>query len=76
MLTILKKTPITYNGVDCLEVLVKDDCMGDSTPCELCMYQNYDPTENRNATCCDVHGCGLHANTYFLSFDLNTNSPI
>lgn len=70
MLTILNKTPITFNGVDCLEVLVKDDCMNASIPCDLCMYRNYEPTIDIAATCCDVHGCGRTPNTYFITQNL------
>lgn len=70
MLTILKKTPITFNGVDCLEVLVKDDFMKASVPCELCMYRNYEPDSELLADCCTVHGCGLDFNTYFITQNL------
>lgn len=70
MLTILKKTPITFNGVGCLEVLIKDDCMGASIPCDLCIYRDYEHTKDIAATCCDVHGCGRTRNTYFIIQDL------
>lgn len=70
MLTILNKTPITFNGVDCFEVLVKDDCMNDSVPCELCMYRNYAADNELFTDCCTVHGCGIDFDTYFIIQDL------
>ena len=66
MLTILKKTPITFKGFDCLEVLVKDDNLKGFCPCEKCIYRNYVPDIDIAATCYEVHNCGRTPNTYFI----------
>lgn len=67
MITILKKTPITFNGEDCMEVLVHDDNIVNCTCCDLCMYKNYPDWMNTDATCMDVHGCKPYSSTYFIT---------
>jgi hypothetical protein len=67
MITILKETPITFNGEDCLEVLVHDDNIVNDTPCGLCMYRDYMFNPDIMASCMDVHGCTICLNTYFIT---------
>lgn len=67
MITIIKKTPITFNGVDCMEVLVHDDNIVDCTCCDLCIYRDWDEWIDAQASCVDVHGCTSDSNTYFIT---------
>lgn len=65
MIRIIKKTPATINGRDCLELLVQDDCMLGYDACDLCCYRDYVPNPDLMATCQDVHGCTANPDYYF-----------
>lgn len=65
MITVLKETPITCDGVDYLEQLVSDSECGAGDACELCFYNGYVPTIELLADCASVHGCTLSYKTYF-----------
>lgn len=66
MITIIKETPITIDGVDYLEQLVKDsECFGFYC-CGKCCYRDWTRDEELDVDCCDVHGCGLLSHRYFL----------
>lgn len=69
MIREIKRRPITYNGKDCFEVLVRnsdlevfDTCY---TPCFYCIYNNYDDED----ICCIVHGCTSNPYAYFILVD-------
>lgn len=65
MITIIKETPITIDGVDYLEQLVKDnECWGIEC-CEKCYYRGWSLTEDGDYDCCTVHGCTTNPQTYF-----------
>lgn len=66
MIKVLKETPVTAYGRDCLEQLVHDDDMHACVACELCAYRGWDGYVDGSADCCSVHGCTMDANTYFL----------
>lgn len=66
MITVIKETPITAYGRDCLEQLVNDDDMGPYVACDLCAYRGWFDYEECQASCSDVHGCGSNQNQYFL----------
>lgn len=66
MITVLKETPITAFGRDCLEQLVRDDDIHAIVACELCAYRDWADYAECQADCCTVHGCTIDANTYFL----------
>lgn len=70
MIKVLKETPTTVNGVDCLELLVKDDCMPFDCVCDNCCYRYWDGNQETGADCCTVHGCTSDPNTYFELTDL------
>lgn len=70
MLTIIKETPITFNGVDVMETLVSNDSMAIGCACSYCMYLDYVPPLDLLALCSDVHGCGHRSDTYFIARDL------
>lgn len=67
MKRVIKKSPITFYGVDGWQVLVNDVDVykrGES-PCENCMYDdemNYDC----DATCQNIHGCTRFLYNYFV----------
>ena len=65
MITILKESPITYDGVDYLEQLVRDSECAAGQACDLCFYKDYVPAIELIAGCADVHGCTLSNKTYF-----------
>lgn len=70
MIQELKRTPITFNGVDGWEVLIKDDEIGcdGHTACDRCMYRLWIDTHLYIAilaTCVDVHDCLPNYQTYF-----------
>lgn len=67
MITIVKETPITFHGEDCMEVLVHDDCITDCTCCDLCMYRDFIDWIDVQASCMDVHGCTTDASKYFIA---------
>lgn len=67
MIRVIKKTPATINGRDCLELLVQDDFMLGYSACELCCYRDYVPNPELMATCDEVHGCTRNADYYFLA---------
>ena len=66
MKKVIKKTPITHNGVDGFEVLVKDSEVWAEECCEKCMYSGYMPSSEIGADCCTVHSCGSSPYTYFV----------
>lgn len=67
MIQELKRTPITFNGVDGWEVLVKDDEIEwESTwVCERCIYFAWNGEEETKAPCNIVHGCLGDYQTYY-----------
>lgn len=66
MIKVLKKTPVTAFGRDCLELLVQDDDMTGFEACDLCAYRGWNEYEECGAPCRVVHGCGASPNQYFL----------
>lgn len=66
MIKVLKRTPVTAFGRDCLEQLVHDDDMHACVACERCAYRDWSAYQECAADCCTVHGCTIDANTYFL----------
>lgn len=67
MIKVLKQTPATINGRDCLELLVQDDEMHGCEACDLCIYRSWNDYQETQANCVDVHGCTTLANVYFLA---------
>lgn len=65
MKKVIKKTPITFNGVDGFEVLIKDSEVWAGDCCDKCIYSNYVPSSEIGADCCTVHSCGTSPFTYF-----------
>ena len=65
MITILKETPITCDGADYLEQLVRDSECPAGEACNLCFYSGYEPSVELVADCAAVHGCTLSCKTYF-----------
>lgn len=65
MKKIIKKTPITFNGVEGFEVLVNDSEVWAAECCEKCMYSYYVPSSEIVTDCCTVHGCSTSPFTYF-----------
>ena len=70
MKQILKQTPITFDGVDGWEVLVKDDEIGceSGDACDKCIYRRWTISNicyEVLVTCVDVHGCLFDYQTYF-----------
>lgn len=66
MITELKRTPITWNGEDGWEILVRDTEPEEYDICCLCMYRDWDDLENCDDSCIGVHGCLLSSFTYFI----------
>ena len=66
MKKVIKKTPITFNGVDGFEILVRDGGVWAEECCEKCMYSGYMPSSEIGADCCTVHSCGSSPYTYFV----------
>lgn len=71
MIKVLKETPTTFGGIDCLEQLVMDDDMHGCEACDLCAYRGWDDYQEMQANCVDVHGCTYLANAYFLLSQLD-----
>ena len=67
MIQILKQAPITFNGVDGWEVLIKDDELGfrGVDGCNKCMYDYVEITRMENIPCPEVMRCGYDDRTYF-----------
>lgn len=67
MKQILKQTPITFDGVDGWEVLVKDDEINwaETWTCERCIYFDWNDEAETLAPCDIVHGCLADYQTYF-----------
>lgn len=65
MIDIIKRTPITIDGVDCVELLVDDDEATHQNCCDLCYYGDWTPSEDVMASCCEVHGCPRSVPYYF-----------
>ena len=66
MKKVIKKTPITFNGVDGFEILVRNGGVWAEECCEKCMYSGYMPSSEIGADCCTVHSCGSSPYTYFV----------
>lgn len=67
MIKVLKETPMTFHGEDCMEVLVQDDCILKCTCCDLCCYSDFEDWIDAQATCMDVHGCTPDSRNYFIT---------
>ena len=65
MITVIKETPITAFGRDCLEQLVHNDDMSAFIACDLCAYRGWVDTTETMCDCCTVHGCTTDPETYF-----------
>lgn len=67
MKQIVKKTPITFNGVDGWEVLILDTGAKweDGSLCDRCMYKDWDNVEETMASCDIVHHCTIDFPAYF-----------
>ena len=67
MIQELKRTPITFNGVDGWEILIKDDEINfyEEWACERCIYSNWHGEEETLAPCRVVNGCLADNQTYF-----------
>ena len=61
----IKRTPITFHGVDGFEVLYEDTDIWPGNACEYCMYEHWDGWKECIASCDTVHECGLRRPTYF-----------
>ena len=66
MITILKETPVTAFGRDCVEQLVQDDEMFGHDACDLCAYRDWNDYNETLASCCIVHECTCLPNVYYL----------
>lgn len=66
MIKVLKETPTTFDGKDCIEQFVHDDEMRGYEACDVCAYRGWNNCQELQANCVDVHGCGYNANEYFL----------
>lgn len=64
----IKRTPITFNGVDGWEVFIKDDEIQpyEHSTCERCMYQDWHVKDYILASCEEVHGCTWDFRRYFI----------
>lgn len=67
MIQELKRTAITFNGVDGWEVLIKDDeiQLGDKGICERCMYRDWREEKETLTPCNIVYRCIEDWQTYF-----------
>lgn len=67
MIQVLKKTPITFNGINGWEVLIVDNEIDKKgmNPCQCCMYTDW-MDRGTNANCMDVHECCLTECDYFV----------
>lgn len=65
MITVIKETPITVNGHDCIEQLVHNDDLNDCTACDVCLYREWDDYLETLTDCNTVHDCTRDANTYY-----------
>lgn len=74
MIKVLKQTPATINGRDCMELLVQDDDMHGYDACDHCVYRGWKNQNEMQANCVDVHGCTYLANVYFLAKQMVTGS--
>lgn len=70
MIKVLKETPITAFGRDCMEQLVHDDTIWCADACDYCYYRDWNGWEDCGASCCEVHGCHINEPTYFKLIDL------
>lgn len=61
----IKRTPITFNGVNGFEVLYQDTDIWSGDECDYCMYDGWDGWKECLATCDIVHGCDIEKSTYF-----------
>lgn len=68
MIQVLKKTPITFNGVDGWEVLVKDDEIEwESTfVCDRCIYTKWIDLASLLVPCDIYHECLNDHQTYYI----------
>lgn len=64
----VKRTPITFNGVDGWEILVKNDdiMLGSYLACDRCMFQDWSDDEEFAECCHIVHNCTMDFQKYFI----------
>lgn len=65
MIRILKQTPITIEGKDCLEELINDETILIGEACNYCCYREWYDVNEYGTPCNIVHGCG-NGPTYFI----------
>lgn len=75
MIKIIKATPITFNGEDCLEVLIEDSRFVGLENCEACLYREDTLDLLNGINCMDAHGCSMCSYARFIRLPLNINLP-
>lgn len=70
MITVIKETPVTIDGHDCLEQLVHNNDMSNLIACDLCAYRGWSDQRETQADCCTVCGCTTDPETYFILSEL------
>lgn len=70
----LKRIPITFNGVDGWEILIKDDeIIWDVTSaCDRCIYREWKDDEDLLPICDSFHECTNNYQTYY-TFEADSN---
>lgn len=73
---IIKKTPYTLKGVECLLVQVLEQKYSGADCCNFCIFSQWDPGDNVYwETCADVHSCGVSSPTFFQVIPLDPTDP-
>lgn len=75
MIKILKTTPITLDGEDCLEVLIEDSHFTGEENCDACIYREGQFDLENEYSCVERHGCTLLTSTRFIRLPLKPNVP-
>lgn len=65
MSEVIKRSPITFNGVDGWEVLIEDKTITFAIACDRCIYRDWHDELECQAPCHIVHGCTMAAPSYF-----------
>lgn len=75
MIKIIKTTPITLDGEDCLEVLLEDSHFTGLDNCNACIYRDVEFDFELGVSCCEIHNCIPHTSTRFIRLPLDSNLP-
>lgn len=73
---IIKKTPYTLKGVECLLVQVMEQRFSFADCCNFCVFSNWRPNgDTWGYSCTEIHSCSASSPTFFQVIPIDIIFP-